>query len=115
MQGIYGKQTELERFREMHGMPAFNYMIQAIEGHARKLGFEEVEIRVPETLNFYHIPIISMKKESAIRAKYRSKAKAEKALEREREMVRRRMEALYKGIAKAMDYRRKGLFYVKRL
>jgi hypothetical protein len=93
IQGFRGMQPELERFREMHGKPWANYLIEKVEKHAKKLDFSKVKIRIPESLYYYQYPYSSRKTRE----------------------IREKMVNLYYGVAKARGYRRKGRFFVKRL
>lgn len=96
-----GKQPELERFREMHGKPWANYLLEKAEEHARKCGFKKVKIRTPESLYYYH---------------YANLGKGKKQdKEKQKREIQERMEALYSKVAKAMGYKRRGAFFVKRL
>jgi hypothetical protein len=97
MQGDKGRQPEFERFREMHGKPWANYLIEKLEEHAKKTGFKKVKIRVPESLYYYHYKEV----DSKVKKKDRE--------------VQEEMEALYNSVAEAMGYRRKGNFFVKEL
>ncbi len=99
MQGNKGMKAELDRFRQSKDnpqrMPGPNFLVAVIEARAKEKGFKQVKIRVPESLHYYHHPV----GEAALNPKEH----------------RLRMEALYGRVAKAMGYRKKGMFFVKTL
>ena len=114
MHGHEKMQPWIERFREMHEKPVFNFVLERVEEHARLLGFKQVKIRVPESLWFFKSPSLFGNKMAKL-ARITDLKEREKQGEKAKEDIRRGMEALYKAVAKAMGYKRKGLFYVKRL
>lgn len=94
MKGNETVQQWVERFREMHGKHWPNALLEKLEQYAKKQGFSEVRIRVPESLYFYHHPYVE------------SWAKQD---------IQLQMESLYRKAAKSAGYKRKGFFYVKKI
>lgn len=105
MQGAKGSGQLLSEFRRAaQGTPALNYLVNRIEGQAKRLGFKKVKIRVPESLGNYWDPVIN---NEVLNTKKENSA--------ERTRIRERMRELYKAVADAEGYMRKGDFYVKKL
>ncbi|MFA4855068.1 MAG: hypothetical protein WC634_00590 [archaeon] len=97
LQGTQGLHKKLNEFRHNFRSPWANFLIQKVEEHARKCGFEWVAIRRPETLFYYDKPVRT-------------------ASEKEKEEIRARMRLLYNNAANAMGYRKAGYyFFVNRL
>ncbi|MAG17853.1 MAG: hypothetical protein CL944_00055 [Candidatus Diapherotrites archaeon] len=86
--GHFGEQPMLDRFKHITEKPWANYLVELIEEHARKNGFQQVKIPVPESLYYYKNPV-------------------NVDSERETEQVRRRMRTFYGNVARAMHYERK--------
>ena len=84
----------LGRFQTATGKYPANYLVEAIEEHARRHGFKTAKIPIPESLYHYQNPY----------------AKPE-----EIPKIQERMRKMYAAIASAMGYRERGLYYVKKL
>jgi hypothetical protein len=96
IKGVKGSASELDRFKSMHKKHGLEFLVQVVEEQAKKTGFKEVKIRDPETLHaFNDLPL-------------------EHTLG-EVNKIRQRMIELYKAVADARGYTRKGNFYVKEL
>jgi len=87
----------LNAFRRVSKKQALNFMLNKVEEHARELEFNEVKIRTPETLYFFHFP---------------HKVKVQTMSDKQ---IRAQMKVLYARVASAEGYKREGNFYVKRL
>jgi hypothetical protein len=86
----------LNEFRRLSKKPVLNYLLEQAEENARKNGFKQIKIRVPETLYYYEHLDMSH------------------AVTNE-EGVRLAMRRLYQKTAREEGYKRKGIFYVKDL
>ena len=56
IQGEKWEKPGLDTFSQTVSVPWANFLVNQIERHARKLGFSEVKIRYPETLENYKFP-----------------------------------------------------------
>jgi hypothetical protein len=100
VEGIKGGRnvkSHLDSFRGIHGRNAFGFLMELIEEHAKKTGFHSIKIRLPDTLQAYY---------------YLDKKKLPK---QEIERIRKRMWALYEGIARTRGYKKEKNFFVKSL
>lgn len=94
IQGRRDTLAEQDRFRQHPSIHMHwpNYILGVVEERAKALGFKRVKIRAPESLYSYHF------------SAYGSMPG-----------VRKEMNILYSTVAKAMGYKRRGMFYVKNL
>ena len=102
IQGRRGAISDLKRFEKAVGKPWPNHLMELIEKHARKNFFKTIEIRVPESLYYYHKPMAG-----TVHTKEERKEKIKQ--------IRKRMRIMYNGVADALGYKRKGVFFVKEL
>ncbi|MDD3083717.1 MAG: hypothetical protein PHP82_01715 [Candidatus ainarchaeum sp.] len=104
IQGTRGLNTHLNKFRRIEdkksgktkGEHAFNFLLQQIESHAKKQGFKEVKIRVPESLYSYWFPNLEK-------------------VGLNQKQIQTKMKILYEKVATSCKYVRKGNFFVKKI
>jgi hypothetical protein len=105
IQGGYGKRKEQDQVRQLLNEHWPNYLVTLAEKEAKKQGFKQVRIRVPESLYAYHYP------SSAIYTPNASASEKRKTLIEHRTQMR----TLYDTVATSMGYTRRGLVYIKKL
>jgi hypothetical protein len=105
IQGGYGKRKEQDQVRQVIGEHWPNYLVGLAEREAKKQGFKQVRIRVPESLYAYHHP------SSAIYTPNSSASERRKTLVEHRTQMR----TLYDTVATSMCYTRRGLVYIKKI
>jgi len=105
VQGGFGKRKEQDQARQAIGEHWPNYLITLVEEEAKKQGFREIKIRVPESLYAYHHP------SSAIYAPNSTPKEKRETLTEHRTQMR----TLYDTVATSLGYTRRGLVYIKKI
>jgi len=98
LQGELGSIEWLDRFRNKTGVSWAQYLTARIEEHARKMGFKQVKITIPERLRYYNNPVVS-----SIRG------------ESDKQKIMENMRKLYYATAEKMGYKKEGDYFVKNL
>jgi hypothetical protein len=101
LQGKRSKKNWLDRFKSITKYSWAEYLIERIEEHAKRNGFDKIKIVVPETLPYYKEPYIPLTV-----GLYKGTTP---------EKIRASMKRLYDGVAKKMGYTKKGDYFIKEL
>jgi hypothetical protein len=102
VQGRKGGVRPLKDFSSVVGMPWPNYLIKKIMALARRLGYEEIRFRDPETLHWFKDPAVFV-----LGKKEKSEAQ---------ESIRVRMQKFYANIRTALGLtERRGDYWIKKL
>ena len=96
IQGQVNGKAKLEVFSSIFGKHWSKALLDIVEENAKKHGFKSVKIRIPESLAYYWNPV------GVTGIKTIAK-------------IRRDMRNHYNGLASALGYKRKGIFYIKKL